>query len=106
MVTFEVKTGGKPKGIGILQWLAIKVFLSRIGVPTTMFTKVWDFLNGKKTVVGGVITAVAVAVQYLPSVLPFVGVDAAQVGVYVGVATTVLGLLHKVYKFVYKEEHP
>jgi hypothetical protein len=106
MVDFKVKSEGKPEGIGILKWLAIKLFLSRIGVPITMFTKFWDFMNGKKMIVGGVITSVSLAIQYLPAVLAFVGVDAAQVGVYVGVATTVLGLLHKLYKFVYKEEHP
>ena len=106
MVSFKVKTKDQPEGIGILQWLAIKVFLSRIGVPVTMFAKLWEFLNGKKTVVGAVITAVSVAATYLLPVLTFFGVDPAKVGVIVGVVTTVVGVLHKAYKFIYKEELP
>lgn len=106
MVSFKVKVKGQPKGIGILQWLAIKAFLSRIGVPETMFTKVWDFLNGKKTVVGSIITALGVAATYLLPVLSFFGVDPAHVAVAVGVVTSVVGILHKVYKFIYKEELP
>lgn len=106
MIDFKVKTEGKPEGIGIFQWLAIKLFLSRIGVPATMFTKLWEFMNGKKTIFGAVLTALGVAAMYLAPVLTFFGLDAAHVATYVGVLTTVIGLLHKVYKFLYKEEHP
>jgi hypothetical protein len=106
MVDLKVKSEGKPEGIGILQWLAIKLFLSRIGVDTTMLTKIWDFMNGKKTIVGAVITAVSVGATYLPAVLAFFGVDAVKIATYVGISTTVVGVAHKIYKFIYKEDHP
>ncbi len=69
-----------------------------------MFTKVWEFLDGKKTVVGSVIVALSVAAGYLPAVLAFFGVAAVKASTIVGVVTTVVGVAHKVYKFLYKEE--
>ncbi len=69
-----------------------------------MLGKIWTFLNGKKLVIGSVITVVASIVATLPVILPLVVSDANTVAHAVGVGVTVLGLLHKVYKFIYKEE--
>jgi hypothetical protein len=70
-----------------------------------MFTKIWDFLNGKKTVVGVIITVLAAIAGYLPAVLAFFGVSAVAIAQWVGVATTVVGIAHKLYKWIYKEDH-
>lgn len=69
-----------------------------------MFSNVWDWLNGKKTVIGAVITAVGVVAGYLPAVLAFFGVEAVHIATVVGVVTAIVGLLHKAYKWIYKEE--
>jgi hypothetical protein len=74
-----------------------------IGVPYAMLTKVWTFLNGKKTVIGAVITLVAYVVGGLPLLAAFL--PAVTVAKVVGVGVFVVGALHKVYKFVYREEH-
>lgn len=70
------------------------------------FTKIWDWLNGKKTIVGAIITAAAVIATYIPGLLAFFGVADVKIAAIIGVATTVVGLLHKLYKFIYGEEHP
>lgn len=76
-----------------------------IGVPMGFLAKFWAFMNGKKTVVGAVLTALTVAVGYMPAVLAFLGISAVQIAQYVGIGTTIVGIAHKVYKFIYKEEH-
>lgn len=77
-----------------------------IGVPMGFLTGLWAWLNGKKTVIGAILTAIGVAVGYMPAVLAFFGVEADKIVTIVGVATTVVGVLHKIYKWIYKEEHP
>lgn len=79
-------------------------FAALVGV--SMFQKIWDWLNGKKTIIGLVITILATIAGYLPIVLPVLGVDAVLVAKIVGIATTILGLLHKLYKWAFGEEHP
>jgi hypothetical protein len=98
--------GARPAGVesGPPWWM--KLGATAIGVPMGFLTKFWEYMNGKKTVVGAIITAVSVGIGYLPAVLAFFGVDAVQIATYVGIATTVVGILHKIYKFIYKEEHP
>lgn len=76
-----------------------------IGVPMGILTKFWAFMNGKKLVVGAVITALASIAGILPVVLAAVGVEAILIGKIVGVATMIVGAAHKAYKFIYKEEH-
>jgi hypothetical protein len=75
-------------------------------MPMGLLTKFWEFMNGKKVVVGAIITFLTVVAGYLPAVLAFFGIGAVQVAQYVGIATTVVGIAHKIYKFIYKEEHP
>jgi hypothetical protein len=77
-----------------------------IGVPMGFLTKFWEYMNGKKLVVGAIITAVSVLATQLGVLLPLFGLDAVLVTKIVGVATMVVGILHKIYKFIYKEEHP
>ncbi len=74
-----------------------------IGVPYAMLTKFWDFMNGKKTAVGAAITIVAYIVGGLPLLAAFVPeVTLAKI---VGVGVFVVGAAHKLYKFIYREEH-
>lgn len=70
-----------------------------------MVGKIWDWLNGKKTVVGAVITIVAFAPEIIAQ-LPNFGVSPEDTARVLGIAVTVVGLLHKAYKFIYREEHP
>ena len=55
--------------------------------------KFWDFLNGKKTVIGG-------AVMLFVKLAPFIGVpaDVAQVVDEIATAILALGLTHKAVK--------
>ncbi len=77
-----------------------------VGVPMGFLSGLWAWFDGKKLIVGSIITVVATIAGALPVVLAAVGVGAVTVAKVVGVATTILALLHKLYKFVYKEEHP
>lgn len=63
----------------------------------------WKWLNGKKTLIGAAITIVAYVVGGLPLLAAFL--PAAKVAEIVGIGTFIVGLLHKLYKFVYREEH-
>ena len=76
-----------------------------IGVPMGFLTKFWDYMSGKKLVVGAIITTVTVIATQLGVLLPLLGLDAVLVTKIVGVATMIVGLLHKLYKFIYKEDH-
>jgi hypothetical protein len=105
--TFKLMVGkygpkpSKPVGApGPPLWLKISAL--PLGVN---MTKLWDFLNGKKTIIGAAITVLAIIAGALPVVLAAVGVDAILVAKVVGIATTVVGVAHKLYKFLYKEEH-
>jgi VIT1/CCC1 family predicted Fe2+/Mn2+ transporter len=86
--------------------LWLKLLAPLAGVPLDMFTKLWDWLNGKKTLIGAIITGLAYIAGALPAVLPFFGVEAVLAAKIVGIAVTVVGVAHKIYKFIYKEDHP
>lgn len=77
-----------------------------IGVPMGFLGSIWTKLNGYKTLFGAIITAVAYLVAGLPVILPVFGLEAVLVAKVAGIGLTVVGILHKVYKFLYKEEHP
>lgn len=78
--------------------------LSKItGVP---MVKLWDFMNGKKTFFGLLLIALGKLVLVLPAVLALFGVGPSDVATYVGYLLAFVGLLHKVYKFFYREEPP
>jgi hypothetical protein len=70
-----------------------------------MLNKIWKFMNGKKVVVGAILTLISLLPQ-VAALLPVFGVE-PQVAIGIaGGLTTLIGLLHKAYKFIYKEEHP
>jgi len=93
--------GPRPDGEPGLPWW-IKLAALTLGVNMQKF---WDFMNGKKVVVGIILTVLGVTTGYLAPTLTFFNVDPALVVKVVGIATTVVGVGHKVYKFIYKEDH-
>lgn len=70
----------------------------------TVFGKIWQWFDGKKLVVGSLIGVVSSIVLSLPVILPLFISDTAQVAQIVGVGLGLLGALHKLYKFIYKED--
>ncbi len=95
-----VKVAGPP-------WWA-KLGAIALGVPMGWLTSFWGFMNGKKTIAGAVITIVAYLVAGVPLVaaLCTTTVCAATVAKVGGIGLTIVGLLHKLYKYIYGEEHP
>ncbi len=73
-----------------------------------MLNNIWKWLDGKKTYIGASITIVAYLVAGIPLVagLCTTTVCAATIAKVAGIGLTIVGLLHKAYKFVYHEEHP
>lgn len=71
----------------------------------SQMSNVMQWLNGKKTVIGAVITIVAAVPALLGATLPAFGVDALHVAQYVGYSVLAVGLLHKGYKTCFGEEH-
>ena len=71
----------------------------------TMLSKFWEWANGKKTLVGGIVTLIAFAPQIAATLTSF-GVDPDLTLKIVGGATVAVGVAHKVYKSLYGEEHP
>lgn len=93
--------GPRPDGEPGLPWW-LKIAALTLGVN---MQKIWEFLNGKKTVAGLIITVLAYILSMEPVILPVFGVSAVLVAKIVGITTTVVGVAHKIYKFLYKEEH-
>jgi hypothetical protein len=71
----------------------------------TMIGKIWAWFDGKKTLIGAVLTILGTVAEQLSVILPVL-LEPAQAAQYVGVATAVLGGLHKIYKFIYKTDVP
>jgi len=69
-----------------------------------MLNKVWAYLNGKKLLIGAILTVLSMVAEQLAVLLPVLLPPATALR-YVGAATAVVGILHKIYKFVYKEDH-
>jgi len=84
----------------------VRVLAPLAGVDMNFLAGIWDWLNGKKTIIGTIITVIALVSGQLGVLLPLLGVDAVLIAKIIGVTTMVLGILHKAYKFIYKEEHP
>lgn len=101
------KHGERPEveGKGPPWWTRIGAIA--IGVPMDQVTKLWDFMNGKKTVVGAAITVLAYLVAGVPLVAALCTstVCVATVAKVGGVGLTVVGIAHKIYKLLYREEH-
>lgn len=93
--------GPRPDGEPGLPWW-IKIAALTLGVNMQKF---WDFMNGKKVIVGVIVTVLSVIASYIAPALTLFGVDAILVAKVVGIATTVVGVAHKIYKLIYKEEH-
>lgn len=97
MVDFKVKVGDKLK----------MLLVSKItGVPMGFLAGIWKFMDGKKTIFGLVVTALSAIAAVVPAVLAVFGIAAVKVAAVVGVFSTVIGALHRAYKFFYKEELP
>lgn len=94
--------GPRPDGEPGLPWW-LKVAALTLGVN---MQKIWDFMNGKKVLVGVIVTVLAWLATNAAVILPVLGVDAVLVAKISGVLLTVVGVAHKIYKFLYKEEHP
>lgn len=69
-----------------------------------MLNKVWAYLNGKKLLIGAILTVISLVGEQLAVLLPALLPPATALK-YAGVATAIVGILHKIYKFIYKEEH-
>lgn len=98
--------GSRPSGEPGPPWW-MKIGAVAVGVPMDWMSKAWTFMNGKKTIVGAVITLFAYLVAGVPLVaaLCTTAVCATTVAKVGGIGLTVLGILHKLYKFFYREEH-
>jgi hypothetical protein len=68
--------------------------------------KIWTWLDGKKTIIGAVITAISYLAAGLPTLLPGFGLEPSVVGKIVGVSLLVVGLLHKGFKLKYGSDLP
>lgn len=88
--------------------LIAKIGALAMGVPLQMLSKIWAKLNGWKTIIGVAITVIAYVVGGIPLVagLCTTAVCAATVAKAAGIGLTIVGLLHKAYKFIYREDHP
>ena len=94
--------GPRPEGVpGPPWWLN----LAALSFGANM-QKIWDWFNGRKTIIGAVITILSTLAGVLPVVLAAVGASAVLTAKVVGIATMVVGVAHKIYKFIYKEDHP
>jgi len=93
--------GPRPEGEPGPPWW-MKMGALAIGVN---MQKIWDFMNGKKLIFGAILTALASIAGILPVILAAVGVEAILVAKVVGIATMIVGAAHKIYKFIYKEDH-
>ena len=70
-----------------------------------MIGKIWTWFDGKKTLVGAVLVILSVVADQLSVILPVI-LGPAEAVQYVGIATAIVGALHKVYKFIYKTDAP
>jgi hypothetical protein len=93
--------GPRPDGEPGPPWWT-KVLALSLGVN---MTKIWEFLAGKKLIIGAIITILASLAALLPDVLPVFGLDPVLTAKVVGLVTMILGLVHKFYNFVFKEPY-
>lgn len=70
----------------------------------TMLSKVWAFLDGHKTTFSALLDLLSSAVIALPNILPAFGLEAAVVANVVAKVGMAVGILHKAYKWYYKEK--
>lgn len=71
----------------------------------TWMSNLWQWLDGKKTLVGLIITAIGGLMTYF-QLLTASYPNAKWVVIGLGVAQFLNGWLHKAYKYKYNEEHP
>jgi hypothetical protein len=81
-----------------------RLFARIAGVNVDSLAKVWTWLDGKKSVIGLILTATGGLALYLPAVAVQFP-NAKWIVVTAGIIQTVNGLLHKAYKAKYNEEH-
>ena len=70
-----------------------------------MIGKIWQWLDGKKTVIGAILVIVGTVGEQASILLPAL-FEPAQALEYIGYVKLVVGALHKVYKFIYKTDAP
>ena len=70
------------------------------GEAVKTLKKVWNWLNGKKTLLGAILLGVPVVWEALTPILTASGVTEAKVVAVAGVIATVVGLGHKLLKFL------
>jgi len=94
-----------PDEPGPAWWMKIGAVAA--GVPMDKLTQFWDFMNGKKTWMGALVSLVSYLVAGVPLVaaLCTTAVCVATVGKVGGAGLFVVGVLHKAYKFFYREDH-
>lgn len=90
----------------VVRWAIVRWLNGQVK-EGTVIGKVWQWFDGRKTKIGVVITIVSYVVGGIPLVagLCNTAVCVATVGKASGIGLTVVGLLHKGYKFIYREEH-
>lgn len=97
----EARLGPKPGGGPSL--------LSTISSGVTgvfMLSKFWNLISGWKTVIGVIITILAFLSDNAIEFTSAFGMDAVLAAKVAGILVTIVGVAHKLYKFLYKEEHP
>jgi len=97
----EIRYGPQPKKkLGPPLWM--KAGALATGVKMGALKTFWERLNSSKTVIGLVLVQLPVMLPQLEQILTSLGVaDATK---WVGVALTVVGILHKAYKVMFGEE--
>lgn len=97
----EIRYGPQPqKPPGPPLWM--KLGALAIGVKMDFLKTIWERLSSHKTVIGLVLVQLPILLPQLEQVL--VGVGVADATKWVGVALTVVGILHKAYKVIFGEE--
>jgi hypothetical protein len=86
--------------------LVAKLWALANGVPMTFLSSLWKWLDGKKVIIGAIITTLSVIASSLPAILAAFGLEAVQISTIMGIVLMVVGICHKIYKFIYKEDHP
>lgn len=84
--------------------LKYRILARLAGVNMDMLSKAWTWLDGKKSVIGLLLTATGGLAFFIPQVAAAFP-NAKWIVVTAGVVQGINGILHKAYKMRYNEEH-